>query len=258
MNHDNEDLDALFESISAELNSTNPDQNNKSEEAATNNCSNNGLPEGESSGKSLNCEKSGSDDLYGRLGSIVRSLHDSLRELGLDKSLSESAASINDAKDRLAYIATLTEQAANKVLNTLDQAIPSQTELSTRAAAVNAGWKKMYEGKLSIDEFKALAEESMQFSEVVQRETEIEKARLLEIMMAQDFQDLTGQIIKKVITVTKDVERDLAQLLMDNAPPEVKEKVSKEKPVDLMSGPAVPAKAMAQDDVDDLLAGLGF
>jgi chemotaxis protein CheZ len=258
MSHDNEDLDALFDSIAAGVVAGSEVKKDDLEcHQGTDQVQSDRINTG-SEATASDSERTGSDDLYGRLGTIVRSLHDSLRELGLDKSLSESAASINDAKDRLAYIATLTEQAANKVLNTLDQAIPAQTELSTRAGLVNAGWKKMFEGTLSVEEFKALAEESLQFSEAVQRETEIEKARLLEIMMAQDFQDLTGQIIKKVITVTKDVERDLAQLLMDNAPPEVKVKVAKEKPVDLMSGPAVPAQAMAQDDVDDLLAGLGF
>jgi len=73
--------------------------------------------------------------------------------------------------------------------------------------------------------------------------------------MAQDFQDITGQIIKKVVNITQKLERELAQLLVDNAPQKVKEK---EKVVDLLAGPSVPASAMAQNDVDDLLADLGF
>ena len=76
-------------------------------------------------------------------------------------------------------------------------------------------------------------------------------------MRAQDFQDITGQIIKKVVTVTKRVETDLAQLLRDNAPVAVRERQAA-KPVELMAGPSVPAAAMAQDDVDNLLADLGF
>ena len=252
MSQDSEDLDLLFESISATVRGA--DKENK-------NVGGSECPKVDIGREVLSdspIQKENCEDLYGRLGNIVRNLHDSLRELGLDKSLSESAASITDAKDRLAYIATLTEQAANKVLNTLDQAIPAQTSLSTRAEQLNLSWKEMYGGKLSVEEFKQLSESSMQFSEDVRREAELEKSRLLEIMMAQDFQDLTGQIIKKVISVTQDVEKDLAQLLIDNAPADVRERVSKAKPVDLMSGPAIPTQAMAQDDVDDLLEGLGF
>ena len=82
---------------------------------------------------------------------------------------------------------------------------------------------------------------------------EEEKARLMQIMMAQDFQDITGQIIKKIIVITQNMERELAHLLRDNAP-----LVAKEKVVDLMAGPAIPASALVQTDVDDLLADLGF
>ena len=79
----------------------------------------------------------------------------------------------------------------------------------------------------------------------------------MQIMMAQDFQDITGQIIKKVVAITQKLERELAQLLIDNAPHPHSHK-EKEKVVDLLAGPAVPASAMAQNDVDDLLADLGF
>lgn len=197
-------------------------------------------------------------DLYGRLGGIVRTLHDSLRELGLDRSLSEAADSINDAKDRLAYIATLTEEAATKVLNTLDAAIPAQTNLALKAREISGRWDLMLAGKLEVSEFKELVKASREFSDTVAMESEMEKARLIEIMMAQDFQDLTGQIIKKVIGVTKSVEHDLAQLLKDHAPTGLKDKLHKEVTVDLMSGPDTPENSMVQDDVDDILAELGF
>ncbi len=196
-------------------------------------------------------------EMYSRLGSIVRILHDSLRELGYDKALTDASIEIADAQDRLTYIATLTEQSANKVLNTLDEAMPEQDELAKSAKDMDSRWAQLFEGKLSVDEFKALAGDSRQFATAVSTATEKEKARLLDIMMAQDFQDITGQIIKKVITVTKKVETELAQLLLDNAPAAIKEK-QHAKPVDLMQGPAGPAVAMAQDDVDDLLADLGF
>ena len=200
--------------------------------------------------------------MFERLGGIVRLLHDSLRELGYDKALTEASSQIVDAQDRLEYVATLTEQAANKVLNTLDEGMPAQDLLQKQAKDMEARWTDLFEGKLSLDEFKALAGDSRQFAGVVNQATEAERARLLEIMMAQDFQDITGQLIKKVVKITQTVESELAQLLRDNAPPDIKEKLAKKEqpaaPVQLMQGPSVPDTALNQDNVDDLLADLGF
>lgn len=194
--------------------------------------------------------------MFDRLGGIVRMLHDSLHELGYDKAITNAATQINDAQDRLEYVATLTEQAATKVLNTLDQGMPEQDELSKKAKNMESRWDALFAGNLSIDEFKILAGDSKSFANAVTSATEAEKARLLDIMMAQDFQDITGQLIKKVVGITKAVEHELAQLLRDNAPPAVKEKLASVQ--DLMHGPSVPGEAMAQDSVDDLLADLGF
>ena len=194
--------------------------------------------------------------MFERLGGIVRLLHDSLRELGYDKALNEASSQITDAQDRLEYVASLTEQAANKVLNTLDDGMPAQDVLSKQSKAMEARWAELFAGKLSIDQFKALAGDSRSFAKAVTEATEAEKARLLDIMMAQDFQDITGQLIKKVVAITKTVEHELAELLRDNAPPALRDKLHP-KPA-LMSGPALPSVALDQDNVDDLLADLGF
>jgi len=197
------------------------------------------------------------DAMFERLGGIVRLLHDSLRELGYDKALTEAATQISDAQDRLEYVASLTEQAANKVLNTLDEGMPEQDVLSKQSKDMETRWADLFAGKLSLEQFKQLAGDSQKFAVAVSAATEAEKARLLDIMMAQDFQDITGQLIKKVVHITKTVEQELAQLLKDNAPPSVKEKIA-QKEVSLMSGPSAPAVALSQDSVDDLLADLGF
>ncbi len=196
--------------------------------------------------------------MFERLGGIVRLLHDSLRELGYDRTISDATSQITDAQDRLEYIATLTEQAANKVLNTIDEGMPAQDALAKKAREMESRWSQLYDGTLSIDEFKVLAADSRHFAGIVLENTETEKARLLEIMMAQDFQDITGQLIKKIVVITQKVEVELAQLLRDNAPPALRRKEDSDQQADLMQGPTAVGIAMEQDDVDSLLDGLGF
>jgi chemotaxis protein CheZ len=191
--------------------------------------------------------------MFDRLGSLVRMMHDSMRELGYDRSLSDVASQIVDAQGRLEYVASLTEQAANKVLNATDVGIPEQDQLAKNAKDIDGRWDSLFKGQLSVDDFKLLAADSKTFANNVVASTDAEKARLLDIMMAQDFQDLTGQLIKKVLVITQAVERELAQILIDNAPPDLKEKA-----IELMEGPSVPNAALEQDDVDNLLDSLGF
>ena len=250
MSNTNDDLEALFDEISSQ----------RTEVTAQTTTFAGLSPSGDASPDVIQ-ESQADIPMFDRLGAIVRQLHDSLNELGYDRTLAEVAEEITDSKSRLEYVATLTEQAANKVLNAIDEGMPVQDELLKSAREIDTSWTLLFAGKLSIEEFKVLAGDSRQFAARVASATEAEKARLMDIMMAQDFQDITGQIIKKVITISQKLEIELAQLLRDNAPAEFKEKEKvkeKDKPVDLMAGPAVPASAMQQDDVDDLLADLGF
>jgi chemotaxis protein CheZ len=211
------------------------------------------------SGPAEPAEDQSDKPMYARLGGIVRMLHDSMRELGYDRSLSEVASQIGDAQGRLEFVATLTEQAANKVLNAIDIGMPAQDVLSGKAKNIGGRWDQLFTGKLSIEEFKTLATDSRAFATTVADSAETEKGRMLEIMMAQDFQDITGQLIKKIVGITAIAERELAQLLRDNAPPELLTNVeTKEKPAELMAGPAADGSALVQNDVDDLLDSLGF
>jgi chemotaxis protein CheZ len=137
--------------------------------------------------------------------------------------------------------------------------MPAQDALAKKAKDMDARWSALFEGRLSVDEFKALAGDAQGFARTVVEAADAEKARMLEIMMAQDFQDITGQLIKKIVVITHTVEKELAQLLRDNAPADLKQTVQPEpKPVELMNGPALAGAAMAQDGVDDLLESLGF
>lgn len=240
-----DDLDALFEEMSSQRETVAP--------AAPQVVS---APAPEVTHSKLSLDLAGqeaSKPMFDRLGNLVRMMHDSMRELGYDRSLSDVASQIADAQGRLEYVASLTEQAANKVLNATDAGIPEQDGLGKNAKDIEERWTTLFSGKMSVDDFKLLASDSKSFASKVQASTDAEKARLLDIMMAQDFQDLTGQLIKKVLIITQAVEHELAQILLDNAPTELKEKA-----IELMEGPSVPNAALEQDDVDNLLDSLGF
>lgn len=199
------------------------------------------------------------DKVFNRIGVMTRQLHDTLRELGYDRSLQEAAHAIPDARQRLTYIAEMTEQAASKVLNATDIAKPIQDRAETDAAALKVRWDRLYAQQLSPDEFRVLAGETREFLGHVVTGSRETSAQLMEIMMAQDFQDLTGQVIKKVVELAQGLEQQLLQVLIEAMPAERKA----EAPDTLMNGPVINAVGRddvvsSQEQVDDLLESLGF
>ena len=174
------------------------------------------------------------DGTYNRLGQIARKLHDSLRELGYDKGLEETAKKIPDARERLNYISSMTEQAASRVLNATDIAIPAQNELELHTRAMSNRWDKMFANQLSVDEFKTLAADTRTFFAVAPSKIDITKTQLTEIVMAQDFQDLTGQVIKKVVDIVQGIETQILQVLIDAMPEDKKTDVTSSLPRSLL------------------------
>lgn len=195
--------------------------------------------------------------MFSKIGQLTRSLHDTLRDLGYDKSLEEAASAIPDARERLNYISTLTEQAAERALNAVDAAMPLQDKLQASSAELAERWQKLYDKQLSVEEFKQLATDTRNYFGTVQTTSKDTSSQLLEIMMAQDFQDLTGQVIKKIVTMAKDMEGHLLSFLVEFSTPKRAESNS------LMNGPVISAEGRTdvvsnQAQVDDLLESLGF
>ncbi len=200
---------------------------------------------------------SGQDEMLNRIGQMTRSLHDSLRGLGFDKLLEKAANEIPDARDRLQYVARMTEQAAERVLNAIDKAIPLQDDSAAAAGALKQQWQQVLATPSFKREYDAVAQQTLHFLEDAGKSTDETKALLMEIMMAQDFQDLTGQVIKKITELAQGLEQQLVQLLIDFTPSTPK------KDSGLLNGPQInPEKtsdAVAnQEQVDDLLESLGF
>ncbi|SMC20505.1 chemotaxis protein CheZ [Andreprevotia lacus DSM 23236] len=199
--------------------------------------------------------------MFSHIGQMTRKLHDTLRELGLDKSLEQAVSQIPDAKDRLSYIATLTEQAAERTLNALDAAKPLQDRISDEAKALAGEWDKLVNNQLSVDEFKALVTRTRSHLNATVTNSDQISGQMLEIMMAQDFQDLTGQVIKKVVEMAKAMESQLLDFLLMFSPQGAAVIHKQDDP--LLNGPVVNAEGRTdvvtnQQQVDDLLDSLGF
>ncbi len=198
--------------------------------------------------------------VFNRIGHMARTLHDTLGQLGYDKLVEQTVTALPDAKDRLAYVANLTEQAACRVLNATDIAGPLVDDIENGAAALGERWDKAFANQLGVVEFKQLAEETRAYlKDQLPTKTRATHAQLTEIMMAQDFQDLTGQVIKKVVALAQDLEAGLMGALLDVLP----ETRRTEEVASLMNGPVVNAEGRTdvvvnQEQVDDLLDSLGF
>jgi chemotaxis protein CheZ len=195
-----------------------------------------------------------------KVGQLTRMLHDSLRELGYDKVLEQAAAQIPDARDRMSYIASMTEKAAERALTATEIARPIQDQLADDATSLGSRWQRLFDRQLSIEEFKRLVSDTRSFLSDVPMRADATNSQLLEIMMAQDFQDLTGQVIKRVTEVTNKLESQLIQLLVENVPPEHRPEPGSPG---LVNGPVINADGRtdvvtSQQQVDDLLESLGF
>jgi chemotaxis protein CheZ len=212
-----------------------------------------------------------SDRILARIGQLTRTLRDSMRELGLDKQVEAAAEMVPDARDRLKYVATMTEQAAERALNAIELAKPLQETMQRDAQALDARWEQWYDSPLEKADVKTLLADTRGFLQQVPVHTVATNTQLLEIMLAQDFQDLTGQVIKKITDVVYVIEQQLLSVLLENIAPERREQFaalaaaasSVGSSDTLLNGPQINPEGRTdvvqdQTQVDDLLASLGF
>ena len=197
-----------------------------------------------------------SADVHHKIGQLTRQLHDSLNELGYAEKLRGSMGELPDAQSRLSYIARLTGEAAEKVLNRVEQAKAQHDFIAQETRRVVTSLVK--------DPVAAVAKgEIMNFLTDVERVTKEADSHLTEIMMAQDFHDLTGQVIARVVNLAGTIEQQLVQLLLQTAPTGAAPPAAAPERSEALQGPVVNPEARAdvvtdQSQVDDLLASLGF
>lgn len=198
------------------------------------------------------------DDVLLRVGQMTRALHESLRGLGFDELATRASYDIPDARDRLDYVARMTEQAAQRVLNATEAATPIQERLHSDATALSSAWQATLQQPFSEARYQALAQQTLSHLQTSCDASTQTRQHLMNIMMAQDFQDLTGQVIKKVTELAHGLEQQLLQLLVDYVPADGK----RETDTGLLNGPQIKSTGVDvvadQAQADDLLDSLGF
>jgi len=203
------------------------------------------------------------NDLFQQVGHLTRQLHDAMAGFSLDSKITSMTKNdIPDAKERLQYVITMTEQAANQTLNAVEKILPVSKSLNDQAGELSEKWERFLDREMPFEEFKSMsAEITKHFNQSKGSLLEVQNG-LNDILMAQGFQDITGQIIKRVIDLVQDLEVSMVELI--SLAGATKAEGTKAKELEL-PGPAIPGMddkagdvAANQDDVDDLLSSLGF
>ena len=200
--------------------------------------------------------------LFQEVGKLTRQLHDALGNFRYDERISHLAENrIPDARERLSYVIDKTEESAHRTLNAVEEALPIAHELEENGSIMRRDWAKFTRREMNAEEFRQMSKQIESFLETVESDAREINKGLSDVMMAQDFQDLTGQIIRQVIKLVQDLEENLVCVIKNSGriantmEEETKDivaegpQVNKEDSPDVMSG---------QDEVDDLLSSLGF
>lgn len=211
-------------------------------------------------------------ELFRELGALTRDLHDTLKTFEIDPTIVDiTEKQIPDATERLNYVITTTETAAHKTLEAIEAAQPVAEEISASAHELGKQWEKFKNRNLTPEEFRQLSRDLEAYLEAAVSNGDVLRARMNEALMAQEYQDITGQILRRVIEMVHMVEENLVYLIkissgqkaVPRSDPKAEEIARKAEDIK-GHGPQVPGAETSpdvmsgQDDVDDLLSSLGF
>ena len=217
-------------------------------------------------------------NIFNAVGKLTRALHNAIVNFNVDGDLNSDPpeienSEIKDASDRLHYVIEMTQAAANKTMDMVDASTPLANKLSERAVQFRQQWERLKSREMTADEFREVYNQTFQFFGDIEEDISQLNKNLQDIVLEQGFQDLTGQVLKRVIGLICEVEENLVSLVRiagqveeitglvggaDNVVEEKRENKSIEA-----EGPQIHAAkrddvVSGQDDVDDLLSSLGF
>ncbi len=202
--------------------------------------------------------------LLEQLQDLTFNLRTALDRFRLDSRITRLAEKeVPDARERLNHVLKLTDQAAHRTLDLVEKSCPPSDRIAREAGALNEPWSRFRAGTITVADYCELIGRVDKFLVTARTDSETVRTNLNEVLMAQDFQDLTGQIIRGVVTLVSEVEVvlvDLAKLAgtqaADNGP--TAEELARG------TGPVVPgveqgaATVNGQADIDALLSDLGM
>jgi chemotaxis protein CheZ len=182
------------------------------------------------------------------LAKVSQSLTDALARLQLDSRIATLAAhEIPDARQRLDHVLKLTEDATHRTLDLIERTVPLAASTANDARTL----ADTLDDRSHSDIRRFLGE--------VQSSAERVRANLGEVMLTQGFQDLTGQILHGVRTLIVEVESVLDELAQISG---VEIQAQPRLGSNMLQGPTIPGMSTGsvgnQNDVDDLIAGLGI
>lgn len=214
--------------------------------------------------------------LYQEVGKLTRELHNAIVNFQLDPRVphANEISQISDATDRLSYVVKMTENAANRTMDLVEESAPLVSGIVDEARALSEDWGRFMRRELGPDAFRDLAKRVELFFARSQRDSEQLSARLNDILLAQDYQDLTGQVIKRVTKLVTEVESNLLKLVLmasqvdrfagiQHDHEQLRAEQEMQQGPSHGEGPQIHADTRedvvsGQDDVDDLLSSLGF
>ncbi|TBU98281.1 protein phosphatase CheZ [Stutzerimonas kirkiae] len=215
--------------------------------------------------------------LYQEVGKLTRELHNAILKLEIDTRGEIEASQITDATNRLSYVVQMTEKAANRTMDLVEECAPLVNYISYESQSLTADWQRFMRREMNAEQFRELARRIDDFLKRGMGDSEQLSRNLREIMLAQDFQDLTGQVIKRVTGLITELESNLLKLVLmagqvdqfagiqhdHDAMLAEQQKLKEQKEPSKGEGPQMNADmrkdvVSGQDDVDDLLSSLGF
>ncbi|MBL1433742.1 MAG: hypothetical protein COC09_07830 [Gammaproteobacteria bacterium] len=203
-------------------------------------------------------------DLFDSIGRLTRDLHNAISGVGDGADVSQlTSFEIPDAKERLNYVVKMTEQAADKTLSAIEDILPRCDQLHDRSVRLSAIWNRYASGDMPEEEFHSMSDVIRSFLNKSEADSDKIRIKLKEVLIAQEYQDITSQVIGRVIRLVEDVETSLMKVLRLTGLDGGETEKSGKRSEDELEGPQIPGHRSStavngQDEVDDLLSSLGF
>jgi chemotaxis protein CheZ len=202
-------------------------------------------------------------ELFGELRKLTTDLQGALERFRIDSRLVDLAEKeVPNAKHRLDHVLKLTDEAAHKTMDLVEQSGPLAERTATQAASIFEAWQRFRKREIQVDEFQKLVLQMDVFLEAASNDMDKVRANLAEVVLAQGYQDLSGQIIRGVMKLVGELETALIELVrLSKTGGTTTKRVTEDTRRGF--GPTIPGinngpAVSGQQDVDSLLAGLGM